>query len=246
MPAWLVLVSGYLVLPQIQDKVQYSWQRGYCTTESEELDKVRLALQSLPILPITISSLLSLYIVQNSNKVKFGSLKLTKQARSRLRRANYQTTLTILLTVGLYLVLKTPQTILQFLFVANISSTSPFLSTISSTSPSTSPSTSTSTSTSSSNFLKFYSWNIFVTLFSALNTCANPAIYWTRFRQYRRWVQGFYRQLPEDTTISIQRTRREDMARSQSARNAGRRKVCAKHTCARHTCKKHSARETRV
>lgn len=185
---WVVIVLAYSLTPIMCGKIEFIWQESNCISVYPHdifdiLSVVGLVVKALPILPILVSSCISLHIIRSSHKVKFGSLKLTRQARRRLRSTSNQTTWTILLTTALYLILRVPILIIHLLYVLTVSTyPSPFFSTP---------------------FMRYYSWNVFITLFSAINTCANPLIYLSRFQRYRRWVLGCYRESPEETTASV-------------------------------------------
>ena len=158
-------------------EIEFHPQDGYCWPEIED-STLRAIFTTLnmvgittPIIPILVSCVISLHEVKRSQRTKFGSLKMTKQGRKKLRRTNHQMTLTIILVTLLYILLKIPFFINYLLYLISILlGRYPGLFHQSPT-------------------MKFYSWNVTFMLCTAINTVTNPIIYLTRFKRYRQWLR---------------------------------------------------------
>ena len=176
-----VLVASTITLPILLGAVEIEFNKnsGYCSNRIEDKDStlkralilINMLAISTPIIPILVSCVMSIKRVKRSQRTKFGSLKLTKNCRKKIRKTNHQMTMTIILVALLFLLLKTPLLLNYLLYLMTVlffsSNTERFFS---------------------SPFMKYYSWNIAFMLCTALNTLTNPVIYITRFKRYRKWV----------------------------------------------------------
>ncbi|XP_063690502.1 psychosine receptor-like [Bolinopsis microptera] len=179
-----VLVASTITLPILLGAVNIEFDKntGYCRIEAiDSILKRALVLINMlaiatPIIPILVSCVMSIKRVKKSQRTKFGSIKLTKNCRKKIRKTNHQMTMTIILVALLFVLLKTPLLLNYFLYLITVlffsSNTELFFS---------------------SSFMKYYSWNIAFMLCTALNTCTNPVIYITRFKRYRKWVKKLVR-----------------------------------------------------
>ena len=165
-------------------QIAYFWEAGYCwdvaipnNSLSKTWDEMDNALDStflaFPILPISISCLISVHKILTSRRSLAG---LTKQPNeAALRKKNNQATLTIILVTITYIICNTPLLINFILYQITIRTTGypgPIYS---------------------SPIMYFYSWNVTALLATALNASANSVLYWCRFPRFREWVKAVSR-----------------------------------------------------
>lgn len=180
MAAIFFMITACIALPTLFQTINIVFQRndGYCNMDIED-NTVKVALLSLgiigmaiPIIPILASCAVSIHKVKRSQKSRFGSLKMTRQGRKRIRRTNHQMTLTILLMTGMYMLLNIPLLINYLLYLVTLGLhqyPGYFYH---------------------STFMSIYSWNISFMLCTAVNACTNPIVYMARLTRYRSWVKG--------------------------------------------------------
>ena len=178
-----VLMLCFFTFPPLLGVTQitYHWEAGYCWDEaipdnnfSKTWDEMDNALDStflaFPILPISISCLISVYKIVTSRRNLPG---LTKQPNeAALRKKNNQATLTIILVTTIYIICNTPLLINYILYLITIRTTGypgPIYN---------------------SPVMYFYSWNVTSLLATALNASANSVLYWCRFPRFREWVKA--------------------------------------------------------
>ena len=178
-----VLMACFFTFPPLLGVTQitYFWEAGYCwdvaipnNNLSKTWDEMDNALDTIflafPILPISISCLISVYKILTSRRSLAG---LTKQPNeAALRKINNQATLTIILVTITYIICNTPLLANYILYLITIRTTGypgPIYS---------------------SPIMYFYSWNVTELLTTALNASANSVLYWCRFQRFREWVKG--------------------------------------------------------
>ncbi|KAL5256928.1 hypothetical protein ACHWQZ_G012009 [Mnemiopsis leidyi] len=207
-----VLMACFFALPPLLGVTQitYFWEAGYCwdvaipnNTLSKTWDEMDNALDTIflafPILPISISCLISVYKILTSRRSIAG---LTKQPNEEaMRKKNNQATLTIILVTITYIVCNTPLLANYILYLIAIR-TSGYPGPI-----------------YSSPLMYFYSWNVTELLTTALNASANFVLYWCRFQRFREWVRGVSR-----GSFTLVRTT-SDMKPQGEARKQSERKV---------------------
>ena len=179
-----VLMTCFFVFPPLLGLVQikYHWEAGYCWDEpipgnrasttwdllDNTMDTIALA---CPILPITISCMISAFKIVNSRKNKIGLTKLTKTREAAVENQNNRFTLTIILVTILYIISNIPLVLNYVLFLITIK-------TLEYPGP-----------VYSSPFMYFYSWNLTELFSTAINASANPILYWFRFNRFRNWIK---------------------------------------------------------
>ena len=192
-----VLMTCFFVLPPSLKVVQitYHWEGGYCWAEpvpgkniSYTWDKFDNAMDTVglafPVLPITLSCILSAYKIKASipSQGSFNRFKLNNKSAkpdqslrkfsTAIKNSNRKATYTVIIVTSLYIISNIPLFVNYVLYLTTI---------ISFTYPGP---------VYGSPVMYFYSWNATALLSTGLNASANPIVYLTRFERFRRWIKG--------------------------------------------------------
>ena len=200
---WILMTCFFVIPPSIKlVQITYHWEGGYCWAEpiagkniSATWDTIDNAMDTaglaFPVVPITVSCIISSYQivistapkkrqkhqnVRNDNTEKMDiAIQLHGSFRHRseaMKQSSRRATVTIILVTILYIIANIPLFINYVLYLVTITSfeyPGPVYS---------------------SPVMYFYSWNFTALLTTGLNASANPIIYLTRFKRYRRWIKG--------------------------------------------------------
>ena len=217
-----VFMTCFFVLPPSLKVVQitYHWEGGYCWAEpvpgknisytwdkfDNGMDTVGLA---FPVLPITLSCIISAYKILVVRKVKNKQTKTRHEMRrfsTSIKSANRKATGTIIIVTAMYIISNIPLFINYTLYLITITSfqyPGPIYS---------------------SPVMYFYSWNVTAILSTVLNATANPIVYLTRFKSFRNWLKGGCLRgsslSRQRTSMSIRFTVVNEMSRTLAAENA--------------------------
>ena len=183
------LMTCFFVFPPLLSLVQitYHFEGAYCWAEpipgkniSQTWDTFDNAMDTIglafPVVPITVSCIMSTYKILDSRKVKSHLIarKLSTNTMKRCSLASKKSyrkaTCTIILVTIFYIISNLPLFINYVLYLITILSfkwPGPIYD---------------------SYIMYFYSWNITAILSTGLNATINPIIYLTRFKRYRKWV----------------------------------------------------------
>lgn len=183
-----ILMTCFFVLPPSLGLVQitYHWEGGYCwatPVPNNNLSKTWDTLDNImdtaglafPVLPITLSCVISAYRIMAERQIKSRtsntSIKMRRSSR-KIELTNRKATCTIIIVTMIYIATNIPLFVNYVLYLITILSFSypgPIYS---------------------SPLMYFYSWNAVAILATALNALTNPIVYVTRFKSYRVWMKN--------------------------------------------------------
>jgi hypothetical protein len=184
---WILMTCFFVLPPSLKlVQINYHWEGGYCwaspvpgnsisstwDTFDNAMDTAGLA---FPVVPITLSCIISAYKILSVKKVKNKKTN-TKQKMRRcsasIKSTNRRATGTIIIVTSMYIVTNIPLFINYVLYLITITSLEypgPIYS---------------------SHLMYFYSWNVTAILSTGLNASANPILYLTRFKSFRKWIRS--------------------------------------------------------
>ena len=197
---WVLMTCFFVIPPSIKvARISYYWNDAYCWAApipekniSITWDKIDSAMDTaglvFPVLPITLSCIVSAYKIRASvpHKIGFKHFNRPKPnvnssgnpAISRftktIRKGNHKATQTIIIITALYIISNLPLCINYVLYLITI---------IYFTYPGP---------LYSNTVMYYYSWNVTALLTTGLNATANPIVYITRFRRFRLWIKRCY------------------------------------------------------
>lgn len=177
--------------------ISYHFEEGYCwaephheNTASETWDKIDNYMDAVwlavPVILIIVSCLISTAKIQLSNpgtsrhKDSEKNSKLRRQDSAisvhftAIKTSNRKATITIIIVTILYIIFNIPLFVNYVLYVITIlkyTYPGPIYSGV----------------------MHYYSWNITALLSTALNSSANPVVYFTRFKRFRQWFRRICR-----------------------------------------------------
>ena len=184
---WVLMTCFFVLPPSIKlVQITYHWESGYCWAEPipekefsatwDELDNTMDAAGlAFPVIPITVSCVISAYKILAVKQVKNKRTKTRytiRRSSAKIKSTNRKATGTIIIVTVMYIVSNIPLFVNYVLYLITIISfqyPGPIYS---------------------SPVMYFYSWNVTAILSTSLNAVANPVVYLTRFKAFRRWIRG--------------------------------------------------------
>ncbi|KAL5248824.1 hypothetical protein ACHWQZ_G017875 [Mnemiopsis leidyi] len=184
---WVLMTCFFVISPSIKlVQIPYHWESGYCWAEPipgkefsstwDELDNAMDAAGlAFPVIPITVSCVISAYkilAIQQVKNKRTNTKYAIKQPSANMKSKNRKATGTIIIVTMMYIVSNIPLFVNYVLYLITIISfqyPGPIYS---------------------SSVMYFYSWNVTAILSTSLNAVANPVVYLTRFKAFRRWIRG--------------------------------------------------------
>jgi hypothetical protein len=130
---------------------------------------------AFPVIPITMSCIISGYIILTVKKVKDKNTNVKHEIRmhsSSIQSKNRKATGTIIIVTAMYIISNIPLFINYVLYLITIT-------TLEYPGP-----------IYSSPLMYYYSWNVTAILSTGLNAAANPILYLTRFKSFRKWIKS--------------------------------------------------------
>ncbi|KAL5248823.1 hypothetical protein ACHWQZ_G017874 [Mnemiopsis leidyi] len=184
---WVLMTCFFVIPPSIKlVQIKYHWESGYCWAEPIPGKKVSFTWDTIdnamdtaglafPVIPITVSCIISAYKILTVQKVKEKRTQSKYSIRissANIKSKNRKATGTIIIVTMMYIVSNIPLFVNYVLYLITIISfqyPGPIYS---------------------SSVMYFYSWNVTAILSTSLNAVANPVVYLTRFKAFRRWIRG--------------------------------------------------------
>ena len=184
---WVLMTCFFVIPPSIKlVQITYHWEGGYCWAEpipgnnfSYTWDTIDNAMDTaglaFPVIPIAVSCIISAYKILAVQKVKDKRTRSRYSIRissAKIKSTNRKATGTIIIVTVMYIVSNIPLFVNYVLYLITIISfhyPGPIYS---------------------SPVMYFYSWNVTAILSTSLNAVANPVVYLTRFKAFRRWIRG--------------------------------------------------------